>query len=83
MKRVSTIIFFLVSVLLVTSCVTTSGELAPVTTGRTLAPVATSRELAANEQLPRPNHIWVYARQRHLRPMPPCKLKSAEKLPAV
>jgi len=60
MKRVSTIIFFLVSVLLVSSCVTTSGELAPVTTGRTLAPVATSRELAANEQLPRPNHIWVY-----------------------
>ena len=41
MKRVSTIIFFLVSVLLVSSCVTTSGELAPVTTGRTLAPVAT------------------------------------------
>ena len=64
MKRVSTIIFFLGSVLLVVSCtsnyVTTNQELAPVTTNRELTPVTTSRALAANEQLPKPNQIWVY-----------------------
>lgn len=55
MKRVSTIIFFLGGVLLVSSCASTQ-----VTTSRELAPVTRGRALAANEQLPRPNHIWVY-----------------------
>jgi len=61
MKKVSTHLFYLCVVLLITGCastyVTTSSELAPVTTSPGFASVTRSPELA---ELPRPNQIWVY-----------------------
>jgi len=64
MKKVSTNLFYLCVILLITGCastrVTTSSELAPVTTSPGFASVTRSPGLAADEQLPRPNQIWVY-----------------------
>ncbi|MGR9086989.1 MAG: DUF4410 domain-containing protein [Gammaproteobacteria bacterium] len=55
MKKISTNLFYLYVVLLITGCASTS-----VTTDSELAPVTTGPGFAAAEQLPRPNQIWVY-----------------------
>ena len=84
MKTVSTNLFYLYVVLLITGCastpVTTSRyELAPVTTSPGFASVTKSPGLAADEQLPGLTRSGSMTLRRHLQPMPPSKLKLAEK----